>query len=64
VKSLKFDIDMNSLLWFNFNWFICFVLVIAVMFSCPLFYIYYVFLFGAGSGTGNHKDVMLTCKVI
>jgi len=45
VRSLRFDKDtnssqnMNSLLWFNFNWFICLLLVIVVSFSYPSLYI-------------------------
>jgi len=42
VRSLRFDKDanssqdMNSLLWFNFNWLIYLLLVIVVSFSYPI----------------------------
>jgi len=64
VRSLRFNKDtnssqdMNSLLWFNINWFICLLLVIVEGFSFQL--IYNSFNFVQVLGIGNHKNVMLT----
>ena len=37
MKSLIFDEHSNPLLWLNFNWFICFLLVITASFLIPSF---------------------------
>jgi len=64
VRSLRFNKDtnssqdMNSLLWFYINRFICLLLVIVESFSYQL--IYNSFNFVQVLGIGNHKNVMLT----
>jgi hypothetical protein len=64
VRSLRFNKDtnssqdMNSLLWFYINKFICLLLVIVESFSYQL--IYNSFNFVQVLGIGNHKNVMLT----
>lgn len=37
MRSLTFDEDFNPLSWFNFNWFIRFLLVIVASFLLPSF---------------------------
>ena len=64
MRSLRFNKDtnssqdMNSLLWFYINKFICLLLVIVESFSYQL--IYNSFNFVQVLGIGNHKNVMLT----
>jgi len=68
VRSLRFNKDtnsshdMNSLLWFNINRFICLLLVIVESFSYKL--IYNSFNFVQVLGIGNHKNVMQLVQVI
>ena len=68
MRSLRFNKDtnssqdMNSLLWFNINRFICLLLVIVESISYQL--IYNSFNFVQVLGIGNHKNVMQLVQVI